>query len=58
MSEKFLKAMLTDLNDIHDDTDEEVRAELEAMGIDVEAAKKSLMEAIRKAKALRDEKKD
>lgn len=51
MKDNFLKNMFHDLNDISHGTDDEVTAELEAMGVDVEGAKKRFEETIKKCRA-------
>jgi len=51
MKDIFLKNMFHDLNDISHGTDDEVTAELEAMGVDVEGAKKRFEETIKKCRA-------
>jgi len=52
MEKCFLECMWNNLNDLYDDglTDDEIRAELEEMGIDVDAARKSFEGTLRKCK--------
>lgn len=53
MGKTFLECMFSDLDNIYEDTDEEVRSDLEAMGVDVEAAKKRFHSLISELKARR-----
>lgn len=48
----FLECMFNDLNDISDGTNEDVLAELQECGIDVEKAKQSFLETIKKGKQI------
>lgn len=42
----FLECMFADLDDLSEGSDEEVRADLLEMGVDIEKAKKSLQEIL------------
>jgi hypothetical protein len=48
----FLECMFADLDDIHEGSDEEVRAELVEMGVDIEKAKMSFQATLEAARKL------
>jgi len=47
MNKTAMECMMADLNDISDGTDEEVRKELEEMGVDTKKAEEGLLETLR-----------
>jgi hypothetical protein len=55
-TKSFIETMFDDLDDLSDGTDEEVLAELEKAGIDVEKARESFLETIRRCREKRREK--
>lgn len=53
MGKSFVETMFDDLDDLSEGTDEEVIAELEKAGIDIEKAKKSFLKTIEECKSKR-----
>lgn len=54
----FLECMFNNLDDIGEGTDEEVRRELEEMGVDIEGAKKRFGKLLKKLNSERKQKKN